>query len=40
MSCQKGKSKTKLKQGKYRCTECGAVVKQKKDVCEPKKIKR
>ena len=40
MACQKGKSKAKPKSGRYRCEDCGAVVKQKKDVCEPKKIKK
>lgn len=40
MSCRKGKSKTKPKVGAFRCAECGAFVKQKKDVCEPKKIKK
>jgi hypothetical protein len=40
MACQKGKSKAKPKSGRYRCGDCGAVVKQKKDVCEPKKIKK
>jgi hypothetical protein len=40
MSCRKGKYKTKPKVGAFRCAECGAVVKQKKDVCEPKKIKK
>ena len=39
MSCQNGKSKAKPKRGRYRCADCGAVVKQKKDACEPKKIK-
>jgi hypothetical protein len=40
MSCRKGKSKAKSKQGRYRCTDCGAVVKKKKDVCDPKKVKK
>jgi hypothetical protein len=39
MSCQKGKSKAKAKPGRFRCTDCDAVVKKKKDACEPKKIK-
>jgi hypothetical protein len=41
MSCKKGETKTKPKPGRYRCKECGAVVKKKKqkDLCEPKKIK-
>jgi len=40
MSCQKGKSKAKPKTGRYRCEECGAVVKKKSDVCDPKKVKK
>ncbi len=28
-----------LKPGRYRCKDCGAVVKKKKEVCEPKKTK-
>lgn len=40
MSCRKGKSKTKPKNGTYRCTKCDAVVKKKKDVCEAKKVKK
>jgi len=41
MSCKKGESKAKPKPGRYRCKDCGAVVKKKKkeDLCEPKKIK-
>jgi hypothetical protein len=39
MGCRKGKSKVKPKAGRYRCTDCGAVVKKKGDVCEPKKVK-
>ena len=39
MSCRKGKSKAKAKVGRFRCVECGAVVKKKADVCEPKKVK-
>ena len=41
MSCQEGKSTHKPKPGRYRCKDCGAVVKKKKikDLCEPKKIK-
>jgi hypothetical protein len=41
MSCQKGESKVKPKPGRYRCKDCGAVVKKKKKkaLCEPKKIK-
>jgi hypothetical protein len=40
MSCRKGKSKAKPKPGRYRCTDCGAVVKKKGDVCDPKKVKK
>jgi hypothetical protein len=41
MSCLKGESKAKPKPGRYRCKDCGAVVKKKdKDkACDPKKIK-
>jgi hypothetical protein len=39
MSCRKGRSTAKPKKtGRYRCKDCGAVVKKKGDVCEPKKI--
>ena len=40
MSCRKGKSKAKPKPGRFRCTDCGAVVKKKSDVCEPTKVKK
>lgn len=40
MSCLKGKSKAKPKPGRFRCEDCGAVVKKKSDVCEPKKVKK
>ncbi len=41
MSCKMGESKVKSKPGRYRCKDCGVVAKkkQKKDLCEPKKIK-
>lgn len=39
MSCRKGKSKTKPKPGRFQCSDCGAVVKKKSDVCEPTKVK-
>jgi hypothetical protein len=39
MACKKGTSKKKRTRGRFKCTECGAVVKKKADVCEPKKIK-
>ncbi|MGD8439274.1 MAG: hypothetical protein PVG53_01970 [Holophagae bacterium] len=40
MSCLKGESKAKPKPGRFECDDCGAVVKKKADVCEPKKIKK
>ena len=40
MSCKNGKSKVKAKPGRYRCKDCGAVVKKKAKVCDPKKIKK
>ena len=40
MSCRKGKSAVKPKPGRYRCTDCDAVVKKKSEACEPKKIKK
>lgn len=39
MGCLKGKSKSVPKPGRFLCEDCGAVVKSKKDVCDPKKIK-
>jgi hypothetical protein len=39
VGCRKGQSKAKPKPGRYRCEDCGAVVKAKKEACEPKKIK-
>ena len=40
MSCLKGKSKVKPKPGRFRCSDSGAVVKKKIDVCDPKKVKK
>ncbi|HOC42472.1 MAG TPA: hypothetical protein PKJ99_05560 [Thermoanaerobaculales bacterium] len=40
MSCRKGKSTARAKVGAFRCAECGAVVKKKKDACQPKRIKK
>jgi len=40
MSCRKDKPKVKPKPGRYRCEDCGAVGKKKKDVCDPKKVKK
>ena len=39
MSCKKGESSAKPRSGRFRCKDCGAVVKKKQQVCEPKKIK-
>ncbi len=39
MSCRKGKSTAKPKAGRFECDDCGAVVKKKSGVCDPKKIK-
>jgi hypothetical protein len=39
MKCKEGESAAKPKPGRYRCKDCAAVVKKKKEVCEPKKIK-
>jgi len=40
MSCKKEKPKVKPKRGRFKCDDCGAVAKSKKNVCEPKKIKK
>jgi hypothetical protein len=42
MGCKKDQPRKKAKPGRYRCEDCGAVVKKKKkkDLCEPKKIKK
>jgi len=40
MGCRKGASEHKPKPGRYRCGKCGAVSKQKKHVCQPKRIKK
>ena len=39
MSCLKGKSENKSKPGRFECRKCGAVSKNKKRVCKPRKIK-
>ena len=39
MSCLKGKSENKPKEGRYTCKKCGAVSKKKGHICKPKKIK-
>ncbi len=39
VACKKNKSKVKPKPGRFQCKDCGAVVKAKKDACEPRKIK-
>lgn len=40
MGCKKKKPRDKPKAGRYRCDDCGAVVKKKDEVCDPKKIKK
>jgi hypothetical protein len=40
MKCKEGKSTAKPKPGRYRCKDCDAVAKKKKEVCEPKKIRK
>jgi len=40
MGCKKGESKSKPKVGRFRCKDCDAVVKKKKQVCKPEKIKK
>ena len=40
MGCRKGESEHKPKPGRYRCAKCGAVSKEKRHVCKPKKIKK
>ena len=40
MGCKKGAAKKRPKKGRFACVECGAVVKKKGDVCEPKKLKK
>jgi hypothetical protein len=41
MSCdKKKKTNAKAKPGNYQCKDCGAVVKKKKSICDPKKIKK
>ena len=40
MGCKKGSAKVKAKPGRFRCQDCGAVVKKKDKVCDPKKIKK
>lgn len=39
MSCLKGKSSVKKKDGKYVCKKCKAVSKKKNELCKPKKLK-
>jgi len=39
MTCRKGESSAKPKPGRFVCKDCGAVVKKKQQVCDPKKIK-
>jgi hypothetical protein len=40
MSCNKGTTNVKLKPGRFQCTDCGAVDKKRKGVCEPKKVRK
>ena len=40
MGCKKKKTEAQPKPGRFKCTDCGAVVKKKDQVCEPKKIKK
>ena len=40
MSCNKGTTNVKLKPGRFKCTDCGAVAKKRKGVCEPKKVRK
>lgn len=40
MGCKKKKASKKPKPGRFQCEDCGAVGKKKKDVCEPKKVKK
>ena len=39
MGCLKGYKKAKVKPGSFRCKNCGAVAKNKKRLCKPKRIK-
>jgi hypothetical protein len=39
MSCLKGKSEAKKKEGNFKCKKCGAVSKKKGHLCKAKKIK-
>jgi hypothetical protein len=40
MGCSKDSGQTKSKPGWFRCKECGVAAKKKKNICEPKKIKK
>ena len=37
--CLEGKQEAKEKPGRYKCKKCGAVSKEKKNMCKPRKIK-
>jgi hypothetical protein len=37
--CLKGKIEAKKKPGRFECKECGAVSKEKDNMCKPVKIK-
>lgn len=38
--CLKGKIEAKKKPGRYQCKQCGAVSKEKDNMCKPFKIKK
>jgi hypothetical protein len=42
MGCKKPRNKPvpKAKPGRFKCDDCGAVVKKKDQACSPKKIKK
>lgn len=37
--CLEGKQEAKEKPGRYKCGKCGAVSKEKENMCKPRKIK-
>lgn len=39
MSCLKGKSENKPKDGRFKCKKCGAISKKKDHLCKPQKLK-
>ena len=40
MGCLKGSPIRKARPGDFRCKERGVVAAKKKDLCEPKKVKK